>query len=689
MFQPIPSCHPLLVLYGSQTGNAQDVAELIGREATRRFFNPRVLPADAYARSSLSTLPDEIAIVFVVSTTGQGDPPENISALWKFLRRKSLPADALVRVTAAVFGLGDSGYLGYNVMAKLLYRRLEALGANMVAPLGLGDDQHRAGYDAALDEWLPRLWTGLRARFPLPRGEPYVNEPDPRDCSAPLVPKYRVTFLLTPPLESSKQGDRSAYEDSIAAMAALQALDARVDLLSSASLRGAPNSAIGDLDLVLVNGDSPGSDQKIVIPSAARPYMATVAQNRRVTAESHAQNVHLLTLDVANSGIDYSPGDVLALWPQQRWEVVTAFCQRCGLDPGSCIRIEAWSTHSVRGDIPTPAITVQVGPLIAGALDISSASPKRSFFGMLAQLAPPGLHADRLAHFASPSGRDDLHEYCRREGRTVLEVLDDFPSITPSLEWLLSFAPRLVPRRFSAASSLMLCPGRADVLVAQVEWTTPHRRRRRGLCSSWLTALPQGAQVAVWAEQGALRMPKDMTVPLILVGPGTGVAPFRCFLQHRRVLMLQEKRRRPEDRQVDNPQVPGVNDSPLLSPCTLIFGCRHESQDFLCREDWEEMQREGVLGGAANGGLITAFSRDQATKVYVQHRIREYGRELWGLIHRGGSIFVAGNANKMPTDVRAAFVSIMIEHGGLDASESELLLRRMEATGRYQVECWA
>ena len=182
-------------------------------------------------------------------------------------------------------------------------------------------------------------------------------------------------------------------------------------------------------------------------------------------------------------------------------------------------------------------------------------------------------------------------------------------------------------------------------------------------------------------------MPQDLTVPLILVGPGTGVAPFRSFLQHRRYVIQEEKG---FGQEVDGPCVSATNEvrsSSSISPCTLIFGCRRESQDFLCREEFEAMQREGVL--FANAGLITAFSRDQATKVYVQHRIREYGPELWGLICRGAAVFVAGTANMMPTDVRAAFVFIAMEYGGLDPSGGELFVRRMEATGRYQVECWA
>jgi len=155
---------PLLILYGSETGNAQDVAEYIARESLRRHWRPRLLAADAYL-PTVTNLPDERAVIFVVSTTGQGDPPRNFSQLWKFLRRKALGPNSLSNTVTAVFGLGDSGYLKFNIVAKLLHRRLEALGAFHVVPLGLGDDQHRSGYDAALDPWMEALWEGLNERF--------------------------------------------------------------------------------------------------------------------------------------------------------------------------------------------------------------------------------------------------------------------------------------------------------------------------------------------------------------------------------------------------------------------------------------------------------------------------------------------------------------------------------------------
>jgi flavodoxin len=137
----------ILILFGSQTGEAKDVASRIGREAIARRFVPRVIGMDEY---KVTDLPTEHLILFITSTTGQGDPPDNMRSFWSFLLRKSLPLDSLSNSSFAVFGLGDSGYAKYNVVAKRLDARLAGLGGQRILPLGLGDDQDRYGYDQVL-----------------------------------------------------------------------------------------------------------------------------------------------------------------------------------------------------------------------------------------------------------------------------------------------------------------------------------------------------------------------------------------------------------------------------------------------------------------------------------------------------------------------------------------------------------
>ncbi len=145
---------PLLILYGSQTGESKEVAFRVGREARQRGFLPRVLSMHDYP---VTDLPSERLVVLVASTTGQGDPPDNMRPFWSFLLRKSLPPDSLAGASFAVFGLGDSGYAKYNVVAKRLDARLAGLGGARIVDLGLGDDQDRYGYEQVQPQPQPRF----------------------------------------------------------------------------------------------------------------------------------------------------------------------------------------------------------------------------------------------------------------------------------------------------------------------------------------------------------------------------------------------------------------------------------------------------------------------------------------------------------------------------------------------------
>ena len=191
-----PCTRKLLVLYGSQTGCAQEVAERIAWEGKRRHFRVRVAGMDEY---DVMNLPSEPLVILCASTTGQGDVPDNMRAFWSFLLRRSLGSDSLVGSSFATFGLGDSGYAKYNAVAKRLDKRLEMLGAQRLVPLGLGDDQDRAGYDQALDPWLSALWDAALRLMPLPDGVTI-------DTSDSLPP---ARYLVTP-AQSCATRDASA-----------------------------------------------------------------------------------------------------------------------------------------------------------------------------------------------------------------------------------------------------------------------------------------------------------------------------------------------------------------------------------------------------------------------------------------------------------------------------------------------
>ncbi|XP_054854025.1 NADPH-dependent diflavin oxidoreductase 1 isoform X2 [Eublepharis macularius] len=551
----------ILVLFGSQTGTAQDTAERIGREAKRRHFQCRVEALDSY---NVANLIHEPLVVFVCATTGQGDPPDNMKNFWRFLFRKSLPATSLCQMDYAVLGLGDSSYPKFNFIAKKLHKRLLQLGGNSIMPVALGDDQHDLGSDAVIDPWLLDLWGKILALYPLPSGLSIIG-PD-----IILPPKFTFQFL---------------EEDS------------------------------GLLQQEEVTREA---------PSEVHPFAARMVSNRRVTAESHFQDVRLIQFDVTGSGMEYLAGDVVMIQPRNAPEDVQLFCDLLRLDPDKCFVLKP-----TESDTPLPPLLPQpctVRRLVSHYLDISCV-PRRSFFELLSYFSPNELEQEKLREFSSAQGQEDLYAYCNRPRRTTLEAL----------------------------------PNRIEILLAVVQYKTRLCKPRRGLCSSWLASLdPQNGAVRVplWVKKGSMTFPADLGSPTIMIGPGTGVAPFRAAIQER---VAQGKK----------------------GNC-LFFGCRQRDKDFYCQAEWDELVKRGLLT------LFAAFSRDQEQKVYVQHRIRENKELIWDLVSQENAhIYLAGNAKQMPEAVAEALKFVFQSEGGLSASEAEEYLANLDRAHRFQAETWS
>ncbi|KAM9176576.1 NADPH-dependent diflavin oxidoreductase 1 isoform 3-T6 [Mergus octosetaceus] len=568
-------CHPLdqmaerrlLILYGSQTGTAQDTAERIGREAKRRHFQCRVEALDSY---DVANLINELLVVFVCATTGQGDPPDNMKIFWRFLFRKNLPPSSLCQMDYAVLGLGDSSYPKFNFVAKKLHKRVLQLGGNPLLPVALGDDQHDLG----------------------------------------LPSKYTLHYL----------SEDSMHPDG--------------DLLQLTAARA--------------------------VPSELHPFAARMVSNQRVTAESHFQDVRLIEFDTVGSGITFSAGDVVMIQPQNCPEDVQQFCQLLRLDPDRSFLLKPTEPGTALPALLPQPCTIR--HLVTHYLDISCV-PRRSFFELLSYFSTNELEREKLQEFSSAQGQEELYSYCNRPRRTTLEALWDFPHTTSAIppEYLLDLIPRIRPRAFSIASSLLAHPDRIQILVAVVRYKTRLSKPRRGLCSTWLASLnpEQGdVQVPLWVKKGGMKFPADPDIPVIMIGPGTGVAPFRAAIQERVAQGWKGN--------------------------CLFFGCRQKSKDFYCQAEWEELVTKGFLT------LFTAFSRDQEEKVYVQHRIQENRRLVWELLtSRSAHVYLAGNAKQMPAAVAEALQSVLQLEGGLSPSEAEKYLTALEQTQRFQSETWS
>ena len=608
----------LAVIYGSETGNAEEVAESVALGARARGWACAAVPMDAY---EVTRLPEEPhCVVAVCSTTGQGEVPGPMRRMWRFLLRSDLPVGtSLAGVRTAVFGLGDSGYADYNVAARRLAARLQQLGATPLVPLGLGDDQHRLGYEGALEVWAKGLWVALAS---LPGAPPPV---DPAALAAAGLgaPRWKV----------------SVARGGVPRAAAVMAADA------------------GERALVVV-------------------------RNVRLTATEWTQDVRHVELKAAEGPPwAYACGDVLCIRPENPRAEVDAVLDALGLREDDAVTVDAAEgepAERARQRWGSAAGSVRARELLTRHVDLWR-SPRRRFFAVLAHyaLGQDEEEHERLAYLASAEGMDALYAYNQRERRTVREVLSDFPAAAAGLRaagdaglgHVLSALGALQPRKFSLSSSPASDAGVLAVTVAVLVVTTPYKRERTGLCSAWLAGLEAGDIVSrAWIEEGALRLPDGglaggVPPPLVLVGPGTGLAPFRSMV--REVAALPPERR--------------------AAQVLLFFGCRHSDKDWLYGEEMGRLQaEEGWLS------VHNAFSRDGPRKRYVQHCMAEQAAAVWAALESaGGCIMVSGSAKDMPRDVEDAVRAIAQSEGGRSEAEARAWVKELKQQGRYVTETWS
>lgn len=629
----------LLVLYASQTGNAIDVAERVGREAERGGCpSVEVFSMDAFDASCLSK---EQVVVFVVSTTGQGENPPAMKGFWKFLLQSNLSNHWLEGLRYAVFGLGDSGYQKYNFTAKKLDKRIMDLGAEPIIEKGLGDDQHPSGYEGALDPWLLSLWRKLNQlnSMILPRVS------DIYDTSRKTLgrPKYQVTYHSSNELQSDFSSTSGTYQ--------YQDLNSFGKMVA----RVRPMSWVAQH-----------------IDGSMRNCFLRMVTNKRLTKDDPDRDVRHFELDILSSGCEYQVGDVLEILPTQNPIAVDAFIKRCNLDPDCYITVQpnANNIESIEPHLNAFGGRIKLITFVALTMDINSASPCRFFFEVMSFYAAAEHEKEKLQYFTSSQGRDDLYQYNQKERRTVLEILEDFPSVQMPFEWLVQLVPPLRTRAFSISSSPLAHPNQVHLTVTVVSWTTPYKRRRRGLCSFWLAGLdPHDNRenfIPAWIHRGSLHPPPP-SLPLILIGPGTGCAPFRAFVEERAA----------------------QRESGPTAPVLFFFGCRNQESDFLYKDFWLSQAQKGVLSAETGGGFFVAFSRDQPSKIYVQHKMKEQRGLIWSLLISGAAIYLSGSSTKMPADVTSALEEIIADETGSSKDSAARWLKRLERAGKFQIEAWS
>ncbi|MGE8549235.1 MAG: assimilatory sulfite reductase (NADPH) flavoprotein subunit [Alcaligenes sp.] len=544
-----PSQKPATIVFGSQTGNAQHVAEAFAQRCEAAGIPVRLLRADRYPTRELK---DERLLYVIMSTQGEGDPPDDSIAFFEFLSGARAPK--LPKLKYGVLGLGDSSYPLFCGIAEKIDQRLQALGAERIQETGLAD----------------------------------------LDIATVAGPWQDKAFAL---LEQDRQAAAPAVT---------------------------PAAAPGGNVTVL------GAQSRANAYTREKPFLATVLQSQPITGRGSSRDIRHYELSLEGSGLKYQPGDALGVWPTQNENLVQAVIQTLKLDPQEQVAIQDNSRSLQDWLRHYRELTQLTKPFLAELAKRNN---------------DPVLQAA-----VGPEGLPTLQELLGTH--QVLDVLQRFPAAWSAAELVAALRP-LAPRMYSIASSQSEVDEEVHLTVAKVQYQF-NEQDRWGVASDYLARLAEGDTVPVFIDPNTrFRLPEDPGRDVIMIGPGTGVAPFRAFVQERAAQGGE-----------------GRN--------WLFFGNPHFHSDFLYQTEWQRALQDGQLHQ-----LDLAFSRDQQEKIYVQHRLLEKAAEVYAWIQGGAHIYVCGDAARMAKDVHQALQDIARQQGGLDAEQARAWLEELSAQGRY------
>lgn len=412
----------------------------------------------------------------------------------------------------------------------------------------------------------------------------------------------------------------------------------------------------------IINGDAKAT--QVGSPSLSGPSNPTshgilveLEENRRLTPQKHWQDVRHLRFSCASS-VEYGPGDVLTLYPENSSSDVEQMLKLMSWGQFADLPIHFEPTNPIANSqlYPLPPVSVKqhdnrttLRELLTHSLNIR-AIPRRSFFSTIAHFTDDQMHRERLLEFTNPKYIDELYDYTTRPRRSILEVLQEFHSVKIPWQWAANVLPELRGRQFSIASGgprKHTSDGftNFELLVAIVKYKTVIRTLREGVCTRYLANVPTGTTMKVALQQGGLDIQKtEATKPVVMIGPGTGLAPMRSLIWERYGWQLQ---------MVDAGQIREgtVADSLIrLGETVLFYGCRNQEADFFYKEEWDVLKEKMPLK------IFPAFSRDQKPKVYVQDILKQQSDLVYDLLYsQNGLVYVCGSSGKMPKAVRAAW----------------------------------
>jgi len=600
----IPPNTRVVALYGSNMGTCETFAGELAQHAVKIGMAADLMSLDAFLDKK--EVAKGAAAVIVISSTYNGTPPDNAGKFIKFLEQPAAVAKVFADVPFSVFGCGNTQWARtYQAIPRAIDKALAAAqGKRLTAEFACGDAD--STLDEVFETWKFALWEGLSKSLGISRARV-----QPVSGAAGLVPAYVVTLL------PGKEGKEGRREEKV------EMADAFGDVASKWAVQ---------------NG----------------LFVGKVLENKELQAAGSERSTHHVEIQLA-PGQRYTAGDHLAVQGANPPEVVARAAAVLGMGLDDMLHVNKASPEGASSSIIPFGADLSVKLILTWCVELQHTVP-RAQLAILADRAtcPP----EKKALEAMIAAHDT--EIVKTK-RTLVELLDTHRSAKLTLAELCTLLPPLRPRYYSISSSPLIDAEKASVTVGIVKGSTPTGRVHLGVASNFLAGRKAGQEVRVFVKdtKSNFRLPPDGATPIILIGPGTGVAPLRGFLYDREA-------------------------SKATGPAVLFFGCRNDD-DFIYREEMEGLKARGVLVH-----LDVAFSRKvPGQRVYVQHLLEGKAEMLFQMIEAGGHVYVCGDAKHMAPDVRAAFAKILAEGKGLPLAQGPGLVEKLAAEKRYLEDVWA
>ncbi|KAI5284214.1 NADPH-cytochrome P450 reductase [Ascosphaera aggregata] len=644
-----------VIFFGSQTGTAEDYAQRLAKEGSQRFgLKTMLADLEDYDYENLDQWPKDKLAFFVMATYGEGEPTDNAVEFYTHISSEdatfasgATAEDApLSNMRYVAFGLGNNTYEHYNYMVRNTDKFLTKLGAKRIGDVGEGDDGSGTMEEDFLS-WKEPMWEAVCKEFGLEERE------------AVYEPFFKVI---------EEEEGATAEADHV---------------------------YLGEFNKYHL-----GAGEPIGPFTSTNPYVAPIASSRELFSAKDRNCVHL-EIDISGGKLTYETGDHIAIWPHNAGTEVDRFLKVFGLGDAQkrrqVIDIKPIDV-TAKATVPTPTTyeaVVRYHMEICGPVS-------RQFLASIAPFAPNGLAKQELKKLGGEKEyfSEKVTSRCLNIAQ-ILQAVSSMPFTAVPFSLLMEGIPKIQPRYYSISSSSLAQPKQVSITAVVESIRVPASEHvLKGVATNYLLALknkqhaecadktvdttsdvpmnqlgymldgPRGKftplKVPVHIRHSNFKLPSDPKRPVIMIGPGTGVAPFRGFVQER----VEQKKRGEE-----------------VGPMVLFFGCRKEEEDFLYKDEWEEYKR---ILGEDNFKLITAISRAGPRKVYVQHRLRENAELVNELLQKKqAKFYVCGDASHMAREVGSTLVDIIAEQRGIEREKADGIVKRMRSSGKYLEDVWS